>query len=157
MYRERMPPRVFASIADLQTAVGSHLGHSDWWEISQERVNRFADATDDHQYIHVDPERAAFTPFGGPIAHGYLTLSMAVAFVRQILEVEGIRLVVNYGLNRVRFPAPVPVGSQLRAGAELAAVEEIEGGAQVLLALTFEVEAGDRPVCVAEAVFRYYV
>jgi acyl dehydratase len=136
--------------------VGTHLGYSEWWEITQDRVNRFADATDDHQFIHVDPERASQSPFGGTIAHGYLTLSLAVPLSQQIVEVEGIRMAVNYGSNKVRFPAPVPVGSKLRAGAQLESVEDVAGGVQVVYTLTFEIEGGTKPVCVAETVSRYY-
>jgi acyl dehydratase len=152
-----MAVTTFSTVEQLQDAVGTHLGYSAWWEITQERVNAFADATDDHQFIHVDPERAASTPFGGPIAHGYLTLSMAVPLTRQIVEVEGLRMGVNYGTNKVRFPAPVPVGSRLRAGAVLESVEDVPGGVQVVFTLTFEVEGADKPVCVAETVSRYYV
>lgn len=152
-----MPASEFASIADLSAAVGSHLGYSDWWEISQERVNTFADATDDHQWIHVDPERAAAGPFGGPIAHGYLTLSLAVPLVSQIVAVGGVRMGINYGTNKVRFPAPVPVGAKLRAGATLAAIDEIDGGVQATLDVVFEVEGGTKPVCAAQVIYRYYV
>jgi len=144
------------SLAELAASEGKHLGYSAWREITQERVNTFADATDDHQWIHVDPERAATGPFGGPIAHGYLTLSLAVPMVHEIFEVENVAMGVNYGLNRVRFPAPVAVGSLLRAGAVLASYDEIKGGVQVTLDLTFEVEGGEKPVCVAQAVYRYY-
>ena len=147
----------FSNIEALKEAVGTHLGYSDWWEITQERVDTFADATDDHQFIHVDPERAAQTPFGGPIAHGYLTLSMAVPLVSQIIEVEGVKMGVNYGVNRVRFPAPVPVGSKLRAGAEVVSVEDVPGGVQLVLDVTFEIEGGEKPVCVAQTVSRYYL
>lgn len=146
----------FASVEELKAAAGTHVGYSDWWEITQDRVNTFADATDDHQYIHVDPERASQTPFGGPIAHGYLTLSMAVPLVQQIVSVGGVRMAVNYGLNKVRFPAPVPVGSRLRAGVELLAVTDIAGGVQLESRVTFEVDGGTKPVCVAETVSRYY-
>lgn len=152
-----MPARVFTSIDDLKGAVGTHLGYSEWWEITQERVNAFADATDDHQFIHVDPDRAAMTPFGGPIAHGYLTLSLVVPLVQQILKVEGIQMAVNYGVNKVRFPAPVPVGSRLRAGVTLVSVEDVAGGAQSISDVTFEIEGGTKPVCVAQTVTRYYV
>ncbi len=151
-----MAATTFSSIEELKAAVGTHLGHSDWWEITQDRVNRFADATDDHQFIHVDPQAAAQTPFGGTIAHGYLTLSLAVALAQQIVTVEGVRMAVNYGTNKVRFPAPVPVGSKLRAGAVLESVEDVTGGVQVVYTLTFEVEGGSKPVCVAETVSRYY-
>jgi acyl dehydratase len=152
-----MAARVFTSIHDLKGAVGSHLGYSEWWEITQERVNAFADATDDHQFIHVNPELAAQTPFGGPVAHGFLTLSLAVPLVQQIVLVEGIKMAVNYGLNKVRFPAPVPVGSKLRAGATLVSVEDVEGGVQSTVDVTFEIEGGTKPVCVAQTVSRYYV
>ncbi len=146
----------FASVSDLASAVGSHLGYSDWWEITQERVDTFADATDDHQWIHVDPERAASGPFGGPIAHGYLTLSMAVPLIEQIVWVDGVAMGINYGTNKVRFPAPVPVGSKLRAGATLASVDEFEGGVQAALDVVFEIEGGSKPVCVAQVIYRYY-
>ncbi|HET9071027.1 MAG TPA: MaoC family dehydratase [Acidimicrobiales bacterium] len=143
-------------IDGLEAHVGQHLGYSEWHEITQDRVDRFADATDDHQWIHVDVERAKAGPFGGPIAHGYLTLSLAPALLGQILAVRGVAMGVNYGLNRLRFPSPVPVGSRLRAGAELVAAERIPGGAQVTLQTTFEVEGAPKPSCVAEVVFRYY-
>ncbi len=151
-----MAATTLSNIEELKAAVGTHLGHSDWWEITQDRVNRFADATDDHQFIHVDPQAAAQTPFGGTIAHGYLTLSLAVALAGQIVTVEGVRMAVNYGTNKVRFPAPVPVGSKLRAGAVLESVEDVTCGVQVVYTLTFEVEGGSKPVCVAETVSRYY-
>lgn len=151
-----MTTRVFASIDELKGAVGTHLGYSEWWEITQDRVNAFANATDDHQFIHVDPERAARTPFGGPVAHGFLTLSMAVPLVAQIIKVEGIAMAVNYGVNKVRFPAPVPVGSRLRAGASLVSVEDVPGGVQSVVDVTFEIEGGAKPVCVAQTVSRYY-
>lgn len=147
----------FNSIDELRAAVGSHLGYSEWWEITQDRVNRFADATDDHQFIHVDPEKAAQSPFGQTIAHGYLTLSLAVPLSQQIVSVDGVRMAVNYGTNKVRFPAPVPVGSRLRAGAVLESVEDVAGGVQVVYTLTYEVEGGTKPVCVAETVSRYYL
>src|SRR5215475_15505081 len=143
-------------IEGLKAKVGEHLGYSDWVEITQDQVNRFADATGDHQWIHVDLERAKAGPFGGPIAHGYLTLSLAVPLLGEILRVEGISMGVNYGLNRLRFPSPVPVGSNLRLGATLADVQDVAGGAQATLALTFEVEGKEKPVCVAEAIYRYY-
>ncbi|MGH8874227.1 MAG: MaoC family dehydratase [Acidimicrobiia bacterium] len=152
-----MPATTFDGVDALQGRVGEHLGYSEWIEISQERVNRFADATDDHQWIHVDPELARAGPFGGPIAHGYLTLSLAVPLVGQIIDVQGVRMGINYGANRVRFPAPVPVGSRLRAGATLVGVEDVPGGAQVSLDVTFEIEGSERPACVAQVVYRYYV
>ena len=144
-------------IAGLTELVGSHLGYSDWMEITQERVNTFADATGDHQWIHVDPERAAAeSPFGGPIAHGYLTLSLGPALMPQILHVTGVTMGVNYGLGKVRFVSPVPVGSRLRLGAALDEVKVLDGGwAQIHMTFTFEVEGAERPACVAEIIFRY--
>jgi acyl dehydratase len=147
----------FTSPSELAGSVGSHLGYSDWLEITQERINAFADATDDHQWIHVDPERARSGPFGTTIAHGYLTLSLAVRFAAEIFQVEGRVMGVNYGSNRVRFISPVPVGSRLRAGGTLAAVEEVPGGYQVTVDLTFEVEGAEKPACVAQVLYRMYV
>jgi acyl dehydratase len=148
---------VIQGIAGLKDLVGQHLGYSDYLEITQERVNTFADATGDHQWIHVDPERAkAESPFGGPIAHGYLTLSLGPSLAPQIMRVEGIKMGVNYGCGKVRFPSPVPVGSKLRLGAELTAVEDIPGGAQVYMTFTYEVEGAAKPSCVCEVIFRYY-
>jgi acyl dehydratase len=149
---------IIDGIAGLNEKVGQHLGYSDWHEVTQEQVNLFADATGDHQWIHVDPERAKKeSPFGGPIGHGYLTISLAPMLLPQVVQVTGISMGVNYGINKLRFPAPVPVGSKLRAGATLAAVEEIPGGAQVTMDLTFEVDGQDKPACVASVVYRYYV
>jgi len=144
-------------IAGLTELVGTHLGYSDWLEITQERVNTFADATGDHQWIHVDPERAAKeSPFGGAIAHGYLTLSLGPVLMPQILRVNGTKMGVNYGCGKVRFPSPVPVGSNLRLGAALDAVDDLGGGwAQISMTFTFEVEGADKPACVAEIIFRY--
>ena len=144
-------------IAGLKELVGTHLGYSDWLEITQERVNTFADATGDHQWIHVDVERAkAESPFGGPIAHGYLTLSLGPVLFPQILRVDGIRMGVNYGCAKVRFPSPVPVGSNLRLGATLDAIEDLDGGwSQISMTFTFEVEGAPKPSCVAEIIFRY--
>ena len=147
----------FASPSDLAECVGMHLGYSEWLEITQERISAFAGATDDHQWIHFDPERARTGPFGTTIAHGYLTLSLAVRFVDEIFTVEGVAMGVNYGTNRVRFVSPVPVGSRLRAGGTLAAVEEVPGGYQVTLDLTFEVEGAEKPACVAQVLYRLYV
>lgn len=136
---------------------GSRLEASDWFEITQERVKGFANATQDHQWIHVDVERArAESPFGGPIAHGYLTLSLLSAMFEQVLVVSDASMAVNYGLNRVRFPAPVPIGSKVRLTAEVSAVEEIVGGVAVVLNAIVECSAAPRPVCVAEPVYRYY-
>ena len=141
----------------LKEMVGQHLGYSDWMEITQDQVDRFADATGDHQWIHTDPERAAKeSPFGGPIAHGYLTLSLAPVLLSSVMRVEGISMGVNYGLNKLRFPAPVPVGGKLRVGATLAEVDDIPGGAQAAIDIVFEVEGQDKPACVAQAVYRYY-
>ena len=141
---------------DLKARVGQHLGYSDWLEITQERVNQFADATGDHQWIHVDVERAKQGPFGGPIAHGYLTLSLAPALLPEVYQVEDIKMAVNYGLNKLRFPSPVPVGSKVRAGATLVAVDDVPGGAQVTMDVAFEVDGQQKPACVAQVVFRYY-
>ncbi len=143
--------------ADLQAHVGQHLGYSDWLEITQERVNQFAEATGDFQWIHVDVERAKAGPFGGPIAHGFLTLSLAPGLLKDVWQVRGAKMGVNYGLNKVRFPSPVPVGSKVRAGAALKEATDVGGGGvQLLLEATFEVEGADKPACVAELVFRYY-
>ena len=143
----------FDSIAD---HVGEHLGYSAWHNVTQEQVNKFADATGDHQWIHIDVERAKAGPFGGPIAHGYLTLSLAPIMLAQVLQVEGVKMGVNYGTNKVRFPSPVPVGSNLRLGAKLATVDDVPGGKQVTIEATFEVEGAAKPSCVAELVFRYF-
>ena len=144
------------ALDDLQNHVGHKIGESPWHEVTQEQVNLFADATGDHQWIHVDPERAKAGPFGGPIAHGYLTLSLAPYLLPQMFQVSGISMGVNYGLNKLRFVSPVPVGKNLRLAASIAAVDEIAGGAQVTLDLTFEVEGADKPACVAQAIYRYY-
>jgi acyl dehydratase len=149
-------PRIFTSADELKAAVGEQLGYSDWLEIDQKRIDLFADATGDHQWIHVDPEKAAAGPFGTTIAHGYLTLSLLPALVPQVMRVEGMKMGVNYGSNKVRFPAPVPVGSRVRATAVLKEVAEAGGGVQVTAAVTVECEGGDKPVCVAESVSRYY-
>jgi acyl dehydratase len=141
---------------ELRAKVGTHLGYSSWHTVTQEQVNLFADATGDHQWIHVDPERAKAGPFGTTVAHGYLTLSLGPVLIGEIISVEGPSFAVNYGLNRVRFPAPVPVGSKLRGGASLESLEEFDGGCQVELKLTFEVEGAAKPSCVADVVFRYY-
>ena len=141
----------------LKAKAGQDLGYSDWLSVTQDRVDTFADATDDHQWIHVDVERASSGPFGGPIAHGYLTLSLLIPLWSQIIELRGIRMAVNYGLNKVRFPAPVPVGSKIRLGATLAEVKDVPGGVEVLIDAVFERDGGDKPVCVAQAVHRYYV
>jgi acyl dehydratase len=145
------------TLAELPSLKGRELGTSDWFEITQERVNTFADATDDHQWIHVNVERAkAESPFGGPIGHGFLTLSLFVPMWAQILTVTDVKMAINYGLNRVRFPAPVPVGSRIRLTGTLMDVEEVRGGLQVIAGGVFEREGGDKPVCVLESVTRLY-
>ncbi|MFB7866464.1 MaoC family dehydratase [Streptomyces sp. NPDC056069] len=149
-------PRIFTSAEELRAGVGEQLGHSEWLEIEQKRIDQFAEATGDHQWIHVDPERAATGPFGKTIAHGYLTLSLLPTFVPQVLRVEGMKMGINYGTNKVRFPSPVPVGSRLRATAVLTEVTEAGGGVQVTATVTVEREGGDKPVCVAESASRYY-
>ena len=144
-------------IAGLKELVGTHLGYSDWLEITQERVNTFADATGDHQWIHVDPERAKDGPFGGTIAHGYLTLSLGPVLFPSIATVSGMKMGVNYGAGKVRFLSPVKVGSNLRLGAELSQMEDLPGnGAQVYMTFTFEIEGSEKPAAVAEIIFRYY-
>ena len=145
------------TMAEVPGLAGSELGTSDWHEVTQEHVNLFADATGDHQWIHVDVERAKKeSPFGGPIAHGYLTLSLLVPLLAQVLVVTDTVMGVNYGLNKVRFPSPVPVGSRVRLTATLTGVEEITGGKQLTFACVIEREGGDKPVCIAEPVYRYY-
>ncbi|MFL6204592.1 MAG: MaoC family dehydratase [Acidimicrobiales bacterium] len=146
----------FATLDELRGAAGRHLGRTDWMEITQERVDRFADATGDHQWIHVDVDRAeAESPFGGPIAHGYLTLSLSNLFLPQLIEVPAASAGVNYGTGRVRFPSPVPVGARVRGGAEITAVEEIAGGVQTTIVITIEVEGQEKPACVIESLSRW--
>ena len=147
---------VFKTPAELKAAVGRHLGTSDWLEITQDRIDRFADATGDHQWIHVDPERAKDGPFGACIAHGYLTVSLVNLFLPQIVEVQGISMGVNYGADKLRFPAPVPVGSQIRGSAELVEVEEVKGAVQARIRVTVEIEGRDRPACVIDTISRYF-
>ena len=145
------------TLAELAALKGTELGTSDWVEVTQERVNLFADATNDHQWIHVDVERAkAESPFGGPIAHGYLTLSLLIPMWSEVLVVTDVKMAVNYGLNKVRFPSPVPVGSKLRLTATLEDVEEVAGGLQLTVAAVIEAEGAPKPVCIAEPVFRFY-
>jgi acyl dehydratase len=149
--------REIASLAELKTLVGQEVAVSDWVEITQERVNQFAEATGDHQWIHLDVERCKReSPFGAPIAHGFLTLSLLPMLMQNSLRMTDVRMGVNYGLNKVRFPAPVPVGSRVRSRATLLSVEDIEGGAQVTWLVTMEREGGDKPVCVAESISRRY-
>jgi acyl dehydratase len=142
---------------DLLAMIGQDLGSSPWLDVSQERINVFADATDDHQWIHVDVERAKTGPFGGPIAHGYLTLSLLIPLWSQILVIEELDMAVNYGLNKVRFPAPVPAGSRVQVSATLADAEEVGGnGIQATIDTVMRVEGADKPVCIAQMVHRYY-
>lgn len=150
-------PRIFTSVEELRAASGEQLGYSDWLDVDQKRIDLFADATGDHQWIHVDAEQAAAGPFGTTIAHGYLTLSLLPLFGPQLIKVEGVKMGVNYGVNKVRFPAPVPVDSRLRATAKITDVADVPGGVQVSTAFTVEREGGDKPVCVAESVARYYL
>jgi acyl dehydratase len=146
-----------ATLAELPSLKGKELGTSEWFEIRQERVNTFADAADDHQWIHVDVEAAKKGPFGGPIGHGFLTLSLFAPMWSQILTVSDMTMGINYGLNKVRFPAPVPVGSKVRMTATLADVEEVKGGGlQLTVAGVIEREGGEKPVCIVEALMRYY-
>jgi acyl dehydratase len=149
-------PTVFNSPSDLKSAVGKHLGYSDWLEITQQRIDKFADATGDHQWIHVDPERAKKGPFGTTIAHGYLTLSLVAMFLPQIVEVHGVSMGINYGTEKVRFPSPVTVGSRIRAGGELVSIEEVKGGVQAVVRVTIEIEGKDKPACVVDTISRYY-
>jgi len=152
-----MTPRVITGVAGLKAAVGEHLGYSEYIEISQERVNQFAEATGDFQWIHVDVERAKSGPFGGPIAHGYLTLSLGPMLYPTVVRIEGFSMGVNYGANKVRFPSPVPVGSKVRLGVKVLEVEEIANGVQMTMEFTFECEGSSKPSCVAEIIFRSYV
>ncbi|MGW0735718.1 MaoC family dehydratase [Streptomyces sp. NPDC002851] len=150
-------PRTFTSAEELRAAVGEQLGTSDWLEIDQKRIDLFAEATGDHQWIHVDPEKAAQGPFGTTIAHGYLTLSLLPALVPQVMRVDNVKMGVNYGTNKVRFPSPVPVGSRVRATGVLKEVAETsDGGVQLTTAVTVEREGSDKPACVAESVSRFY-
>jgi acyl dehydratase len=151
-----MAARKINGTDELRSLIGEHLGYSDYVEITQEQVNQFADATGDHQWIHVDVERAKAGPFGGPIAHGYLTLSLGPKLAPEIYSVSGFTMGVNYGAEKIRFPAPVPVGSKLRLGATLLDVTDIAGGIQMKMGFTFEVEGAPKPSCVAEVLFRLY-
>ena len=149
-------PTIFAHPSELLTAAAQHLGHTDWLEIEQARINLFADATGDHQWIHVDPDKAKDGPFGATIAHGYLTLSLANLFLPQLLEVQSVSMGVNYGCDRVRFPAPVPVGSRVRGAGEVISAEEVKGGVQAIVRITVEIENSDRPACVVDTISRFY-
>ena len=149
-------PTIFDKPAALLDAVGQHLGCSDWLEIDQQRINLFADATGDHQWIHVDPEKAAQGPFGSTIAHGYLTLSLANLFLPQIMQVNNTSMGVNYGCEKVRFPAAVPVGSRIRGGGEVISAEEVKGDVQVVVRMTIEVEGSERPACIIDTISRFF-
>ena len=146
----------FSSPADLLGKEGTQLGHSDWLEIDQQRIDLFADATGDHQWIHVDPERAAEGPFGKTIAHGYLTLSLANLFLPDLMKVENFSMGVNYGCDKVRFPAPVPVDSRIRGAGEVISAEEVKGGVQVVVRITIEIEGSERPACIIDTISRFF-
>ena len=141
---------------ELKKLAGSDLGTSDWIEVTQDRIDTFADATGDHQWIHVDPEKAAEGPFGAPIAHGYLTLSLFIPLFTELLDVQGVTTKVNYGLNKVRFPAPVKVGSRIRLAGRLAEVEEVPGGVQITVDGTIEIEGAQKPAAVLQSLSRFY-
>ena len=147
---------VFDRPGDLLGKEGTTLGPSEWLLITQERVNLFADATGDHQWIHVDPERARSGPYGACIAHGYLTLSLVNLFLPQLLRVDGVRMGVNYGVDKVRFPSAVVVGSRIRGCGEIVAVEEVKGAVQVIVRVSVEIEGGDRPACVVDTISRFF-
>ena len=149
--------RTINCIDEMKTLVGEHLGWSPYTEITQEQVQKFAEATGDHQWIHIDVERATAGPFGAPIAHGYLTLSLGPKLSPQVFGVSGVAMGVNYGAGKIRFPSPVPVGSNIRLGITLVSVDDIAGGAQVTQEFVFECEGAAKPSCVAEVIFRYYV
>ena len=152
-----MTARVITGVDGLKAAVGEHFGYSEYFDVTQERVNQFAEATGDHQWIHVDVERAKSGPFGGPIAHGYLTLSLGPMLYPTVVRIEGFTMGVNYGANKVRFPSPVPVGSKIRLGVKLLEVEDIANGVQMTMEFTFECQGASKPSCVAEIIFRSYV
>jgi acyl dehydratase len=153
-----MSKRMIQDLAELKKMVGQEVGVSDWHPVTQEAINLFADATLDHQWIHVQPERAKReSPFGGPIAHGYYTISLAPYLMANMMAVNGVKMGVNYGLNKLRFTSPVPIPSKVRMRATLAQIEEIKGGVQAAFNLQFEVEGKEKPSCVAEAIYRYYV
>lgn len=147
---------VFKSPFDLEAAVGQRLGESQWLTIDQQRINLFADATGDHQWIHVDPDKAKGGPFGTTIAHGYLTLALVNMFLPEIIDVQGISMGVNYGADKLRFPSPVKVGSRVRGVGELIAVENVKGGVQSTVRVTVEIEGSDRPACVVDTISRYF-
>lgn len=148
--------RIFADPAELKAAKGEHLGYTEWRTITQRQVDLFADATDDHQWIHVDPERAKEGPFGGPIAHGFLSLSLTVKFWSELFDLEGVTTKVNYGLDKVRFVSPVKVGDRVRMNAVIAEVTEVPGGYQFAVDQTIEIEGGSKPAVVARGLYRFY-
>ena len=152
-----MSARVITGVEGLKSNVGQHLGYSEYLEITQERVQQFAEATGDFQWIHIDVERAKSGPFGGPIAHGYLTLSLGPMLYPTVVRIEGFSMGVNYGANKIRFPSPVPVGSRVRLGVKLLELEEIANGVQMTMEFTFECEGSSKPSCVAEIIFRSYI
>ncbi len=144
-------------LEELRMLAGRDIGASDWLEITQDRVNTFADATNDHQWIHVDPERAKLGPFGGPIAHGYLTLALMIPLFTQLLDIQGVKMSINYGIEKVRFPSPVLVGSKVRLLAYVVSVEDVAGnGVQMVMNFTVEIDGSDKPACVAQVVYRHY-
>jgi acyl dehydratase len=147
---------VVNSFDELKALAGQHLGYSQWLAVPQERIDTFADATDDHQWIHTDPERASSGPFGTTIAHGYLTLALLIPLWSELVEIRAARTSVNYGLNKVRFPAPVPAGSKLRLGATLASITDVPGGVEAVVDAALECEGATKPACVAQAIYRYY-
>ncbi len=147
---------LIASYADLATLAGTEIGPSSWLEVTQDRINTFADATDDHQWIHVDPERAAQGPFGAPIAHGFLTLALLIPLQTEVFDVEGVSTKVNYGLDKVRFVSPVKVGARIRLLGTIAEVTEVPGGYQLVLDITIEIEGGTKPALVARSLSRFY-
>ncbi len=146
----------FETPSALLDAVGQNLGASEWLQIDQERIDQFADATGDHQWIHVDPEKAAEGPYGKTIAHGYLTLSLANLFLPQIMRVDNTSMGVNYGCEKVRFPAAVPVGSHIRGSGEVISAEEVKGGVQVVVRMTIEIKGSERPACVIDTISRFF-
>jgi len=147
---------IFHSVEELRVAAGREAGPTDWITVEQSRVDRFADATDDHQWIHVDPARAASGPFGTTIAHGYLTLSLVNFFLPDLVRVEGAKMGVNYGTNKVRFPAAVKVGARIRGRAQVLEATDVPGGVQIVVRVTIEIEGGDRPACVADTISRFF-
>ncbi|QFS90337.1 putative enoyl-CoA hydratase 1 [Mycobacterium sp. THAF192] len=147
--------KVFESLADFESATGAELGPTDWLVVDQQRVDKFADSTDDHQWIHVDPERAAAGPFGGTIAHGLLTLSLLPRFMHDLYRVDNVKMAINYGFNKVRFITPVPVGAKVRASAKVAQVNKLDGAVQAIFVTTIEVQDADKPAAVIESIIRY--